>query len=130
MSQPQFPLTPDLTRQDVINQIISSIALEEVALSHVINAEGEKIQYAVGTLPGLVNPATLADVLDINDSAGNLLSTVLENQILLNGKLADAMQAPVFPGPVGPIGPTGPVGSATGPTGPTGPIGTVGPAGP
>lgn len=44
MSQPQFPSTPDLNRQNAINQIISSIASEELALSHVINTEGEKIQ--------------------------------------------------------------------------------------
>lgn len=129
MSQPRFPLTPDLTRQGAINQIISSIATEELALSHIINAEGEKIQYAVGTLPGLVDPATLGDVLNINSSAGNMLTTVLENQILLNGKLSDAVRAPVIAGPTGPVGSIGPEGSAIGPAGATGPIGPVGPNG-
>lgn len=130
MSLPQFPTGPDLTRQDVINEVISSIATEELALSHIINAEGEKIQYAVGSIPGLTGGATIADVLDINDSAGNLLSTVLENQLLLNGKLTDALGAPVFSGPTGSTGPTGPDGSLTGATGPAGPAGPVGPTGP
>lgn len=130
MSMPQFPATPDLTRQDVINQIISSIASEELALSHVINAEGEKIQYAVGTIPGLATGATAEDVLNVNNSVGQLLATVLENQILLNGKLSDAFAAPVFVGPVGPQGPIGPTGPDQGAAGPAGPQGPAGPTGP
>lgn len=130
MSQPQFPSTPNLNRQSAINQIISSIACEELALSHIINTEGEKIQYAIGTLPGLVGGSTIDDVLDINDSTGNMLNTILENQIVLTGKLSNALQAPVFLGATGPTGPTGPSGSDTGPTGPTGPAGAAGPIGP
>lgn len=130
MSKPQFPLPPDFTRQDVINQIISSIASEELALSHILNAEGEKIQYAVGTLPGLPDPATLEEVTEVNESAAGMLGTVLENQIVLTGKLAEALQTPVFPGAAGPTGPMGPAGSDTGPTGPAGAAGAMGPAGP
>lgn len=130
MSQPQFPSTPDISRQSAINQIISSIASEELALSHIINTEGEKIQYAIGSLPGLVGGSTIADVLDVNDSAGNMLSTVLENQIVLTGKLSEALQAPVFWGATGPTGPSGLRGQNVGPTGPTGLMGTAGPAGP
>ena len=130
MSQPQFPLNPNINRQNAINQVISSISSEELALSHIINAEGEKLQYAIGTLPGLVGGATITDVIDVNNSAGNMLGTVLENQIVLNGKLSQALQAPVILGADGPTGPTGPAGPDTGPTGPTGPIGTAGPTGP
>jgi hypothetical protein len=130
MSLPQFPSTPDLTRQDAINQVIASIASEELALSHVINTEGEKIQYAIGTIPGLPEGSTVAEVSEVNDSAINMLGTVLENQIVLTGKLSQAFQAPVFFGPTGPTGPIGPVGSDTGPTGPAGPMGASGPTGP
>ncbi|MDY0090974.1 MAG: hypothetical protein RBR78_11495 [Flavobacteriaceae bacterium] len=130
MSQPQFPSTPDLSRQNAINQIISSIASEELALSHIINTEGEKIQYVIGSLPGLVGGSTIADVLDVNNSTGNMLSTVLENQIVLTGKLSEALRAPVFLGATGPSGPTGPIGSDIGPAGPAGPAGAAGPVGP
>ena len=130
MSLPQFPLVPDLTRQAAINQVISSIASEELALSHIINTEGEKIQYAIGSIPGLVGGATIADVTDVNNSAVTMLGTVLENQIVLTGKLTQALQAPVLEGASGPVGPTGPTGSDVGPTGPIGPLGPAGPAGP
>ncbi|WP_159459745.1 BclA C-terminal domain-containing protein [Scatolibacter rhodanostii] len=129
MSKPEFPLVPELNRPNAINQIISSIASEELALSHIINTEGEKIQYAVGTLPGLEESASITDVLNINNSAGNMLNTVLENQIILTGKLTEALQSPVFFGPTGPEGPTGPTGPDLGPTGPTGPAGPTGPTG-
>ena len=33
-----------------VNQILSSIAMEGLALSHILNAEGEKLQYVLGTL--------------------------------------------------------------------------------
>lgn len=108
MSQPQFPTTPDYTRGDVINQIVSSIASEELALSHVLNTQGEAIQFAVGTLPGLTGgSATVEDILDTNSSVDTMLGSTLENQILLNGKLGDALRAPVFPGVTGAIGATG-----------------------
>lgn len=130
MSKPQFPEVPDLTRQDAINQIISSIASEELGLGHIINAEGEKIQYAVGTLPGRIGEADVEDVIDINDSVSSTLMTTLETQMLLNSKLAQALNSPVFMGATGASGPSGPSGSDTGATGPTGPQGVQGPTGP
>lgn len=130
MSQPQFPVVPDLTRQNAINQVISSIASEELALSHIINTEGEKIQYAIGTIPGLAESATVSEVTAVNDSAVTMLGTILENQIVLTGKLSQALQASVFPGATGPTGPTGLTGSDTGPTGPEGMPGTAGTTGP
>ncbi len=130
MSKPQFPQMPELTRQDAINQIISSIASEELALGHIINAEGEKIQYAIGSIPGLTEDASITEVTDVNNSVNDALGSVLENQIILAGKLIQALQAPVFFGATGPPGPIGPPGPDTGPAGPAGPQGPTGPVGP
>jgi hypothetical protein len=47
MSMPNIPdITPDidLKREDVINLLLTSIALEEIGISHILNAEGEKLQ--------------------------------------------------------------------------------------
>lgn len=59
MSQPFFPhVTPGVTlnREDAIRLILASIAMEELGLSRILNAEGEKLQYVLGTLPGMTGP--------------------------------------------------------------------------
>lgn len=126
MSLPTFPpIEPPLSREGSINEIISSIAAEELSLSHILNAEGEKLQYVLGTLPGLEAAAALDEVMQVNQSVQETLSSVMEQQMLLTGKLASAMSAPILPGPTGATGATG----ATGPTGAVGATGATGATG-
>lgn len=90
MSQASIPnITPTitLTREDALNLLLASIAIEELALGHIINAEAEKIQYAVGTLPGLTIPATISDLLAIDTSVKNTLQEVIKKEMLLQSKL-------------------------------------------
>gem|GEM_PF-512564 len=109
MSLPEFPTGTSLTREEAINQIISSIAMEELGISHIINAEGEKLQYVLGTVPGLTGPnATIEDVLKVNESVRSILQHATESQSLLRNKLQNALSSAVLTGPTGPIGPTGP----------------------
>ena len=131
MSLPTFPqIDPPLTREGSLNEIIASIAAEELSLSHILNAEGEKLQYVLGTLPGLGEAAAFEEVMRVNQSVQDTLSDIMEQQMLLTGKLSAALNAPVLPGPAGPAGPAGAAGPAEGPTGPTGPTGATGPDGP
>ncbi len=130
MSLPSFPnIDPPIKREDAVNQILSSIAMEELGMSHILNAEGEKLQYILGTLPGLSGPAaTVKDVLNANGSIKDLLETATQNQLLLKSKMQCALDTTPAPGPAGPAGATGPTGPA-GPTGATGPTGSAGAAG-
>lgn len=109
MSIPNYPDTSaTLTREDVLNQVITSISMQELGLSHILNAEGEKLQFILGTAPGLTGGnATLQDVLDSNESVANLLSSAMELQYLQNAKLNLAITSPTIQGPTGPTGPTG-----------------------
>lgn len=117
MSLPAFPQPePPLTREGSLNEIIASVAAEELSLSHILNAEGEKLQYILGTLPGLSEAASPEEVMKINRSVQSTLAGVMEQQMLLAAKLSDAMTAPIVPGPTGSAGDTGPTGSA-GPAG-------------
>lgn len=134
MSQPTYPnIDPPLERDQVLNWIISSVASEELSLSHIINAEGEKLQFILGTQPGLTGgAATIQDALTTNESVRGTLEHLLNNQMMLNGKLAYALDAPAFrgvTGATGATGVTGPATGATGPTGITGPTGAVGATG-
>jgi|GEM_PF-548769 len=99
MSMPTFP-TSSPKREESINQILSSIAMEELGLSHILNAEGEKIQYVLGTLEegSLPEPATVDDVLKVNASVQNILKATAYNQMFLNDKMINAINAPIQPG--------------------------------
>ena len=111
MSQPNFPIIdPPLTRDGSVNKIIASIAAEELSLSHILNAEGEKLQYVLGTLPGLSGGAGVQDVLDVNKSVQRTLDEITQQQLMLGAKLSAALDAPVFTGPTGATGATGPNG--------------------
>ncbi len=130
MSMPTFPKNdPPLTREGSLNEIISSIAAEELSLSHLLNVEGEKLQYVLGTMPGLDEAASLDEVMQVNKSVKDTLSGIMEQQMALTSKLGAVLKAPTLPGPEGPMGAEGPDGpdGAEGPAGPTGPTGAPGP---
>ena len=108
MSMPTFPKNdPPLSREGSLNEIIASIAAEELSLSHILNTEGERLQYVLGTLPGLDKAASLDEVLRINQSVKDTLSGLMEQQMMLSAKLSAALKAPTIPGPAGPAGPAG-----------------------
>lgn len=88
MSLPNIPdISPNITitQEDVVNLLLASIALEELGLAHIINAEGEKIQFAFELDP----PPTLDDLLEINSSVQRTLDMVIKNEILLSSKLRE-----------------------------------------
>ncbi|QFG00354.1 hypothetical protein PB01_16920 [Psychrobacillus glaciei] len=95
MSQPNIPnITPTITitRDDVINLLLASIALEELGLAHIINAEAEKIQYALGTIPGLSPAASLENILQVNESVQDMLDLVIKKELLLESKLKQVIK--------------------------------------
>ena len=107
MSMPTFPKNdPPLSREGSLNEIIASIAAEELSLSHILNTQGENLQYVLGTLPGLDEAASQDEVLRINQSVKDTLSGIIEQQMMLSSKLGAALKAPTIPGPAGPAGPT------------------------
>lgn len=130
MSQANIPnITPSITlsRDDVVNLLLSSIAMEELGLSHIINAEGEKLQFLLGTLPGVSGiPATISDILNFDTSIQNTIKAIIQKQFLLQNKLDNVLSVPSA---FGPTGATGPTGSTLGPTGPTGATGATGATG-
>ncbi len=101
MSFPNIPSvnpTISIDGDKAVNLLLASIAFEELGLSHLINAEAEKIQYAVGTLPKRrsVVPATVAQVIAVNDSAAAAFRSVIKNEMLLTFKLEDLMDRSRF----------------------------------
>nr|WP_207719746.1 collagen-like protein [Bacillus sp. EKM213B] len=114
VSQPNLPnITPvvTLSRDDTINLLLSSIAMEELGMAHILNAEGEKIQYALGAIPGLTGPpSSLADILNLNESVRDTLDSLMKQELLLGSKLDSISNIPTLAGPTGPTGAIGPTG--------------------
>ena len=84
MSMPQFPKL-DLTIEQSINSILTSIAMEEAALSHILNAEGEKIQYV------LAHCADFNEVIKTNESVKALVDSISDLQLTLKSKMRLAL---------------------------------------
>lgn len=100
MSMPSVPdINPviGIDIDDSINMLISSIALEEIGLSHIINAEAEKIQYILGTLDTKhdlrqTGAYCIDDIIRVNRSVDRTLRDVLKNQMLLHMKFEDTIE--------------------------------------
>ena len=101
MSQPTFPANPEITRDDALNMILASIAMEELGLSHIINAEGEKLQYILEMFTCCDDIDVSVDkILEVNNSITRLLDSVMQNQICLKGEMDKVLDCPQSqPGP-------------------------------
>lgn len=95
MSMPSIPdLNPQVSinRDDALNVILSSIGMEELSMAHIVNAEAEKIQFALGTLETANNEAaSLEDIMLVNKSANKMLRDVIKNQMLIGMKMEDVV---------------------------------------
>lgn len=76
-------ITPSqTTRCQAITDIIESVALQETALSHILNAEGEKLQRVVAA--GGITPPQL---LQFNRSVEQTIRAVAQLEVILQSKL-------------------------------------------
>ncbi|MEG0874597.1 MAG: hypothetical protein RSB05_03595 [Clostridiales bacterium] len=76
-------ITPGtVTRDQAIADLIESVALEETGISHILNAEGEKIQAFVA-MPGV----TADQLLAVNQSVQNTVNAITRLEMILQSKL-------------------------------------------
>ncbi|MDR1753455.1 MAG: hypothetical protein LBR74_00920 [Eubacterium sp.] len=87
MSMPTFPEPSSiLNSEEAVNAILTSIALEESALSHILNAEGEKIQYALKHIKHECD-YDMELILKVNESVASTLENINDIQLVLINKL-------------------------------------------
>jgi hypothetical protein len=99
MSQANIPnITPiiSVTLGQTIPLLLASIALEEIALAHIMNAEAEKIQFVLGTLSTqnvlIPSSITISNLLTINQSVSQTLKDVIKKEMLLQFKLESVLK--------------------------------------
>ncbi|MEK3901826.1 MULTISPECIES: hypothetical protein [unclassified Paenibacillus] len=87
MSMPHIPnITPDisLTREESISLLLTSIAINEMSLSHIINAEAEAMQAFVQSNPGNMN---FNNIIKLNNTTARLLEEITKGQWLSLSKM-------------------------------------------
>ncbi len=62
--------------------LLQSIALEEAAISHILNAEGEKLQKAIS-----LQECSHDDLLEVNKSVEDMVDKITALEIVLRSKL-------------------------------------------
>ena len=82
MSMPTISTSPNpISMSQAITDLAESIAREEMALSHILDAEGEKIQKA------LCSDIPMEQVLTVNETVMNMVVTINDLEHTLRDKL-------------------------------------------
>lgn len=82
MSMPKIECT-DIDKCCAASSLVQSIALEETAISHILNAEGEKIQKVLS-----LHTCDPDQILAVNRSVESMIETVTSLEFVLKSKLA------------------------------------------
>ncbi len=88
MGMPEIPdIRPkiDIDKEDVINLLLISIALEELSLAHIVNAEAEKIQKVIEDC------SSLKELMEIDEAVGRILKDVIKKEMLLQFKFENIL---------------------------------------
>ena len=77
----------NVSRSQAITDILQSIALEEAALAHILNAEGEKLQCAVA-----MECITAEKLIEVNETVRRTMEPAAKFEQALQAKLAVLFQ--------------------------------------
>ena len=86
MSEPELP---DIDQEQALSDLLASVALEEVALAHFMNAEAEKVQ----AIAGMIEDGELSseEAIEQQEAIAKVMRTPIKKQILLQFKLEDIL---------------------------------------
>ena len=76
------PALPRVTFDQAVIDLMESIALQESALSHILCAESQKMKAALS-----MEELDLCKLLEVNDSATNMVHAVANLELVLKEKL-------------------------------------------
>lgn len=91
MAMPTIPdIKPniEISFEETIKLLLASIALEELSLAHILNAEGEKIQEVIKCAGG----NKLNELVCIDKSVDRILRDIIKKEILLEFKFENVLE--------------------------------------
>lgn len=71
-----------ITRDESVADIIESVAMEESSISHILNAEGEKLQAIIN-----MEDVSYSDLIAANKSVKSTIDSVIQLEMNLQKKL-------------------------------------------
>ncbi|MCK8824195.1 hypothetical protein [Fuchsiella alkaliacetigena] len=84
MSKPEIP---ERTQEEALTDLLESIALEETALAHFLNAEAEKIQSVAKKCK-----ITPKEMIEFQKSVSKVMRSAIKKEMLLQFKLEDVLE--------------------------------------
>ena len=78
----ECPALPRISLDQAVIDLLESIALQESALSHILCAESQKMKTAMN-----MEELDLCKLLEVNDSATNMVHAVANLELVLKEKL-------------------------------------------
>ncbi|WP_238650438.1 hypothetical protein [Paenibacillus piscarius] len=81
---PELKSGPSITKRESLALLITSVAMNEISLSHIISAEANAIQALIQSRP---DELSYTSVIHINNTASRLLEEVSNGQWLSLSKL-------------------------------------------
>ena len=86
MGIPRFPdIGQPASQVEIIDRLLETIAFEELALAHLINAEAEKVQAVVAA--GIMGPVSPEEIREINKAVLEVLEAAAQKEERLHRKL-------------------------------------------
>ncbi|MFA5407412.1 MAG: hypothetical protein WC343_01415 [Bacilli bacterium] len=86
-----MPIIPMKTQPDAFTDLLESIALEEVGIANILNAEGEKLQAAAVLMERCI--LSSCEVIELQKSVAKVIQTTIKMQMLLEFKLEATLDA-------------------------------------
>lgn len=116
MSMPSIPnmnVESNLTGEGALNLMLYSKGMENLSIAHLMNAEAEKIQFALGTLDTAKGALDFDLILKANNSARSVLKSVIMKEMLAGINMETAYESykemqPAVIIPVAPVAPEAP----------------------
>ncbi len=90
MGMPQVPERESLPSiEEVVIQILESVAIEELAMAHIINAEGEKMQALVKQMS--CERVCLSHITEVFSGTESTINSLIMKEWIMLGKIKTAL---------------------------------------
>ncbi|MGL5674956.1 MAG: hypothetical protein ACRDDX_00925 [Cellulosilyticaceae bacterium] len=95
MSMPEIPnIEPEIsiTRDDAMNLLLASTGIQELSLAHLMNAEAEKMDFALGLLDTSPGPMSIEAILEASKSTRRMMRTITRSQMLIGMNVEELIE--------------------------------------